>query len=242
MACGRTTLSTVWKRVAPERQRGLAHLARDGAQRLLGGHDDHRQVESASVSAAQISAGWPHTIRRRRRPDRSPRPTNWMKKPRPNRPKTMRGHAGQVVHRDPHHPRQARVRARVLVQVDRGRHADRDERDRHEQHQRHRAEDGGEDAARRHALARRRGEEVPGQRAARRTTRCSTRIATRITIRMRSVAASRRGPPASRSRRRRAPCRRAWRCATGRAPVTRASSPRPELDAQALDRAAHRAR
>ena len=48
-------------------------------------------VSTAMVSAAQISAGWPNTFSPPKNALSMPAPTNWTKKPRPNRPNTIDG-------------------------------------------------------------------------------------------------------------------------------------------------------
>src|SRR5690606_17807435 len=73
------------------------------------------------------------------------------------------GGPGKVVGRATDQPRVPGVGPSVLVQEDRGDHTHRYHRDGHEQHEEHRAEDGGEDPAGGHAVARRLGEEFPGE-------------------------------------------------------------------------------
>ena len=47
-------------------------------------------IEGRYYGAAHTSAGWPHTTSSPKARS-TPRPRNWMKKPRPNRPNTMLG-------------------------------------------------------------------------------------------------------------------------------------------------------
>ena len=91
IAWGTTTWTTVWNLVAPRASeasrvsRGMARSASSVATMTTG------RVSTARVSAAQISAGWPNTFSPPKATLSMPVPTNWMKKPRPNRPKTIEG-------------------------------------------------------------------------------------------------------------------------------------------------------
>ena len=89
---GRTTRIRVCELVRAQRQARRPVLARHGAQRLLGGDDHHRQGQHRQgqrrPDQRRLAAD---QLRRRRAAGRCPPPTNWMKKPRPKRPKTMEG-------------------------------------------------------------------------------------------------------------------------------------------------------
>src|SRR5581483_8232234 len=61
------------------------------------------------------------------------------------------GHAGQVLHSKLHGLHVERVVARVLLQIDRGGHAQGHDHEGHEDHHGHGAEDGGEDTPGGHA-------------------------------------------------------------------------------------------
>ena len=105
-----------------EREARVAVVARDGAQRLLGRDDDDRQRQDRERQRGPDERGLAVAERRPapRRPGPSRRPTNWMKKPRPNRPKTIDGTPARFVTATRTSAGEPRARRRVLVEVDRG--------------------------------------------------------------------------------------------------------------------------
>ena len=112
LACGTTTLKTVWNLVAPSASdasrssRGTARSASSVATMTTG------SVSTAIVSAAQISAGWPKTFSPWKNALSMPAPRNWMKKPEAEQAEDDRRHARQVGDRDADRRASAATRAR----------------------------------------------------------------------------------------------------------------------------------
>ena len=143
-------------------QAGVAEIARDGPERLLGRDDDHRQRQDRQRQ------GGPEERRLAEAEDAGIReqpiqaPAHELdEEAEPEEAEDDRGHPSQVGHRHPDRLRQPGAGWGVLVQVDGGGHAHRQHRHGHEQRQDGGAVDGGEDPAGGHSLLGRRGEEAP---------------------------------------------------------------------------------
>ncbi len=145
-ACGRTTFKMVSSFVAPSarlasrRPGGMAFSDSSVATMTTG------IVMTASVSEAQMSAGWPQTALGLCRMASMFLPTKLMKKPRPNRPKTMDGTPARLLTAARMNAGDERSVRRIFREINRRDDADGQHKNRH-----HKNADGGADNHRQHA-------------------------------------------------------------------------------------------
>jgi hypothetical protein len=144
----------------PERERGLPHVVGDRAQRLLRGHDDHRQRQhrhgerrpDERVLAERLVAAEEGRV--------DAGAEELHEEAQAEEAEHDRRHAREVRHGDAHAACEERARIGVLVQVDGRGHTHRHHGDGHQDDERDGAEDGGEDPAGRHAVGGRLGDEL----------------------------------------------------------------------------------
>ena len=149
-ACGSTMVRIACQRVPPRLTltvRNSVGTARSASSAVL--------MITGSVMMASVSAAGQ---------DRGAEPQEQHEQPQPEQTVDHRGDAGQVDDRQPDGAGQPVV-ARILGQVDRSCHADRDCRQGGAEGQQKRADDGREDAARLHPVARHGRQELPADGA-----------------------------------------------------------------------------